>query len=176
MVDLIAKRYVKALVSGQDIEAVKSVYGELKTISTAFLDNKFVMIVGSNEIEVSKKVDLILSFVENCSNATTNLIKLLAEKKRLDIIPDIVSDLNNRIAQMTNTYEGIVYTNSALSDEDLTKLNNQFAKKLNVNLTLKQNVCDYDGIKVDIEGLGSEISFSKDRLRAQMIEHILKAV
>jgi hypothetical protein len=31
-------------------------------------------------------------------------------------------------------------------------------------------------IKVDIEGLGVEISFSKERLKAQMIEHILKAV
>ena len=39
-----------------------------------------------------------------------------------------------------------------------------------------QNVCDYDGIKVDIDGLGVEISFSKDRLKSQLIDHILKAV
>ena len=49
-------------------------------------------------------------------------------------------------------------------------------EKNDVKLSLSQNVGDYDGIKVDIDGLGVEISFSKDRLRAQLIDHILKAV
>ncbi|MFY4842872.1 F0F1 ATP synthase subunit delta, partial [Aliarcobacter butzleri] len=45
-----------------------------------------------------------------------------------------------------------------------------------VKVSLSHNVCEYDGIKVGIDGLGGEISFSKDRLKSQLIDHILKAV
>ncbi|MBD3840382.1 MAG: F0F1 ATP synthase subunit delta [Campylobacterales bacterium] len=177
MVDLIAKRYVKALIEQRETEEIKTICGELKIISTAYASQKFMMILESSDIEIAKKVDLILSFVNHyLSNASFNLIKLLAEKKRLNLIPSIVKELELTLSKMTNTYTGVVYTNTPLSDLDLMSINSQFATKFNVNLSLRQNICDYDGIKVDIEDLGCEISFSKDRLRSQMIEHILKAV
>jgi F-type H+-transporting ATPase subunit delta len=59
---------------------------------------------------------------------------------------------------------------------DVKSIEGEFSKKFDVKLSLSQNVCDYDGIKVDIDGLGVEISFSTERLRTQMIDHILKAV
>ena len=59
---------------------------------------------------------------------------------------------------------------------DLKSIQEKFAKKFEITLALTQNICTYDGIKVDIEGLGVEIAFSKDRLKSQMINHILKAV
>jgi F-type H+-transporting ATPase subunit delta len=177
MVDLVAKRYVKALMSDKDTQVLQTIYNELETISTAYASEKFLLIVNSTEIEKEKKVDLMLSFVNHyCSTTTINLLKLLAEKKRLNILPDIVSDLNRKLAAITNTYEGVVYTNSLLSDDIMGQLNTQFAAKFNVNLKLTQSVCDYNGIKVDIDGLGVEIGFSKERLKSQMIEHILKAV
>lgn len=176
MVDLVAKRYVKALMSGKDVDALTSIYNELKTISTAYSDDKFLVIVSSTEVSSTSKVELILSFVDNCSDTTKNLIKLLGDNKRLDIIPEIVKSLNKELSILNNSYEGVVYTNVELSSADMEKLNTQFAKKLNVKLVLTQNVCDYNGIKVDIDGLGVEVGFSKERLKSQMIEHILKAV
>ena len=41
---------------------------------------------------------------------------------------------------------------------------------------MTQNICDYDGVKVSIDGLGVEVGFAKNRLKSQMIDHILKAV
>lgn len=176
MVELVAKRYVKALMSGKDIEAVTSIYNELKTISTAFSDEKFILIVSSTEVSLVDKINLILSFVDGCSDTVKNLVKLLGDNKRLNIIPEIVKNLNNELSVLNNTYEGVVHTNKELSAEDMEKLNEQFAKKFEVSLKLTQNVCDYNGIKVDIDGLGVEVGFSKERLKSQMIEHILKAV
>jgi F-type H+-transporting ATPase subunit delta len=77
---------------------------------------------------------------------------------------------------MNNSYTGVVYTNNELDAKYMSSIEEQFSKKFNVNLSLSQNVCDYDGIKVDIDSLGVEISFSKERLKSQMIDHILKAV
>jgi F-type H+-transporting ATPase subunit delta len=176
MIDLVAKRYVKALMTDRNKDDLTSVYNELCSISSAYTDSKFTLIIASTDVSVDQKIDLVLSFVENCSDTTKNLVKLLAAKKRLDILPGIVESLKQELAVMNNQYEGVVYTNKELSSSDLENLNAQFAKKFNVELNLVQNVCDYNGVKVDIDGLGVEVSFSKERLKSQMIEHILKAV
>ncbi len=176
MIELVAKRYVKALMSQRDNASLGSVCNELTQIASAFNDEKFISIISSTDVDVDKKIDLMLSFVDNASESVVNLVKLLGEKKRLEIIPEIVKGLNKELAVLNNSYTGIVYTNKELNSTDMDKLNEQFSKKFNVNLELSQNVCDYDGIKVDIDGLGCEIAFSKERLKSQMIDHILKAV
>eukprot|EP01156_Anaeramoeba_ignava_P014525 Anaeramoba_ignava/a609460_21.p1 GENE.a609460_21~~a609460_21.p1 ORF type:complete len:177 (+),score=10.11 a609460_21:979-1509(+) len=176
MIDLVAKRYVKAIMADRDDNSLTSIYNELSSILSAYSDEKFTFIISSTDVSVESKVELILSFVDNCSETTKNLIKLLADKKRLGLIPGIVYALKQELAVINNTYEGIVYTNKELSASDLENLNSQFAKKFDVNLELTQKICDYDGIKVDIDGLGVEVGFSKERLKSQMIEHILKAV
>lgn len=176
MKDLIAKRYVKALLDGREADSVAAITNELAQIATAFADDKFIAIITSTEVASDKKVELVVSLVEGCSEATTNLIKLLGSNKRLDIIPFIVNELQAQAAALNNSFTGVVYTNSELGSDYVASIEEKFSKKFDVNLTLTQNVCDYDGIKVDIEGLGVEISFSKDRLKSQMINHILKAV
>jgi F-type H+-transporting ATPase subunit delta len=173
MSNLVAKRYVKALLGSDDTATVAS---ELSQIATAYKEEKFLSILASSDIKVSAKVGLIVSFVENCSAKTTNLVNLLAENKRLDIIPDIACELQSQLNVINNTYTGVIYTNKELSSTDVEKMEKSFAQKFNTNLTLTQNICDYDGVKVDIDGLGVEIGFSKERLKSQMINHILKAV
>ncbi len=176
MIDLVAKRYVKALMSDTDTNSLTSIFNELNIILPVYSDEKFLLIIASTDVSIDKKVELILSFVDNASEIIKNLIKLLGEKKRLDIIPSIVSILKSELAVLNNSYTGIIYTSVKLDDSEVEKLASQFATKYNVSLALTQNVCDYDGIKVDIDGLGVEISFSKERLKSQMIDHILKAV
>jgi F-type H+-transporting ATPase subunit delta len=176
MNDLVAKRYVKALIDGRDNKVVSAVSKSLNTISTAFADEKLNSIISSPEVSDSKKVELVLSLVKKADDTLTNLVKLLGEKRRLALLPFIAEELNAQIAIMNNKYVGVVYTNQKLSSDYVSSIEAQFSKKFDVNLSLSQNVCDYDGIKVDIDGLGVEISFSKDRLRSQMIDHILKAV
>ena len=176
MKDLIAKRYVKALLDGRDLNSATAVYNDLKTIASAFKDEKFISIISSSEVSNSSKIELITSFVEDCSQDLVNLINLLGTNKRIDLIPEMVKVLGDQISRMNNTYTGVVYTNNELTAEYVTSIEDQFSKKFDVKLSLSQNVCDYDGIKVDIDSLGVEISFSKDRLKSQMINHILKAV
>lgn len=176
MIELVAKRYVKALMKDRDTESLTTVYNELKEISTAFAVEKFSIIVSSTEVESSKKVELILSFIDKCSESTTNLVKLLGANKRLTIIPAIVNELDAQLSVLNNSYKGVIYTNEELAQGDVDAINAQFAQKFSVSLELTQDVCDYDGVKVSIDGLGVEVGFAKSRLKSQMIEHILKAV
>jgi len=151
-------------------------YKELKEISSAYKNDKFLLILNSTEVESSKKVELILSFIDKCSEVTTNLVKLLGNNKRLDIIPAIVNDLESQLSVLNNSYKGVIYTNEELLKDDVDALSTQFAQTLKVDLELTQNICDYDGVKVAIDGLGVEVGFAKSRLKSQMIDHILKAV
>lgn len=176
MNDLVAKRYVKALIDGRDIQAINNISCNLNTISSAFGDEKFISIISSPEVTSCSKADLIISLVDGNEQTLNNFIKLLSEKRRLSLLPSIANELNIQIAKMNNSYVGVVYTNQELSSNYISSIEEQFSRKFNVKLSLSQNICNYDGIKVDIDGLGVEISFSKERLKTQLIDHILKAV
>jgi len=176
MTDLVAKRYVKALLIGADAKQVTKISKELSQIASAYTDEKFIEIIASSEVKSDDKVKLVISLVEKASSTIVNLVKLLGENKRLDIIPSIVEELENQLSIINNTYTGVIYTNKKMKAADVKSIEGEFSKKFDVKLSLSQDVCDYDGIKVDIDGLGVEISFSTDRLRTQMIDHILKAV
>jgi F-type H+-transporting ATPase subunit delta len=177
MNDLVAKRYVKALIDGRDSQAANNISNSLNTISSAFGDEKFISIISSPEVANCTKVDFIISLVDVVNDETLkNFIKLLAEKRRLLLLPFVANELNVQIAKMNNNFVGVVYTNFELSSDYVSSIEEQFSKKFDVKLSLSQKVCDYDGIKVDIDGLGVEISFSKERLKTQLIDHILKAV
>lgn len=176
MKDLVAKRYVKALVEGRSKDEIVTLCNQLKKISSVFSNEKFNFIITSPEVSNGKKVEFIISLADGADRTLINFIKLLSEKRRLELLPFIASDLSTQIARMNNTYVGVVYTNQELSSDYVSSIEQQFSKKFDVKLSLSQNIGDYDGIKVDIDGLGVEISFSKDRLKSQLIDHILKAV
>ncbi|OCL87829.1 F0F1 ATP synthase subunit delta [Aliarcobacter thereius] len=176
MKDLVAKRYVKALLEARDLKEISSFSKKLNSVAKAFSNDKFKSILASSEINEVAKVEFVLSIIENPEKSLENFIKLLGEKRRLDIIPFVATELENQIAKLNNNFIGVIYTNKELPTKSITSIEEQFSKKFDVKLSLSQNVCDYDGIKVDIDGLGVEISFSKDRLKTQLINHILKAV
>ena len=70
--------------------------------------------------------------------------------KKVSELQEIAKDLNIQLAKMNNNYIGVVYTNQELSSDYISSIEKQFSKKFDVKLSLSQNVCDYDGIKVDI--------------------------
>jgi F-type H+-transporting ATPase subunit delta len=173
---IIAKKYVKALIKDRELANITEINEQIKLIASAYTDTKFKEIVSSIDVKSKNKVDLINSFINNANNSVTNLVKLLAKNKRLNIIPDISKELNKEVSILNNNFEGLVYSNEKLNSEYISSIQENFAKKFNCTLNLKNIVSDYDGIKVDIEGLGVEISFAKNQFKSQMIEHILKAV
>ena len=52
MSNLVAKRYVKALLVGQNTEDALAIYKNIKDISTAYNDDRFLSIIASTDISV----------------------------------------------------------------------------------------------------------------------------
>lgn len=176
MNDVLAKKYVKALISERDIAQINFLVVELEMIAKVFVEEKFNAIIESPEVSNKNKVDLILSMIKKDNKTLMNFISLLGEKKRLELIPEIVKQVKKELSILNNSYTGVVYSNEKLSTEYVKSIEEKFSKKFNIDLILVQNIGNYDGIKVDIDGLGIEISFSNERFKSQFIDHVLKAV
>jgi F-type H+-transporting ATPase subunit delta len=110
------------------------------------------------------------------SKELNNFLKLIVENGRIELIPDIANELNKIISKKKKSYKGIVYSDSDIDSKVLGDLEKGLGKKFDSKISLSFNKGDFDGIKVDVEDLGIEISFSKSRINNQIVEHILKAI
>lgn len=174
---LIAKRYVKALASVMDSAGLENTETLFQALASAYEDKKFADLINNPQVDSEAKEKLLLEIVKGAKNeAIDNLVRLLVAKRRLNIIPEIAEQLRLEVAGAANRYEGKVYSNEKVEAATLKALGTDLGKKMNTNITLEFVVSDYNGIKVEVEDLGVEITLSKSRMNAQLVEHILKAI
>jgi len=177
MEELIAKRYIKALKSSSDLSSMQAMQEVFSGLASSFSDDKFVSIIVNPNVNAKDKEELLLNAVKPAdSDKINNLIKLLVENNRLNIIPALAKELKKDIANSTKTYEGVIYSDSNIDATTLEALGNGLNKKFNSTITMAFVKNDFNGIRVEVEGLGIEINFSKDRIDSQIIEHIIKAI
>lgn len=172
----VAKKYVNALMKSCTNDELKSILTSLESVEQAFLLEKFSHIILSPDVAKKDKVALVLSLMQGTSAKLENFIKLLSENGRLSVIPLVVKELTYQLATKNNAYEGKIFTNFELSQSQIENLEKNFSKKFNATITLKKQPEVYSGIKVELDALGVEVSFSLDRLKSRMVEHILKAI
>jgi F-type H+-transporting ATPase subunit delta len=177
MEELIAKKYIKALKSNSDIASMENITIMFSALAESFKDDKFVSIIANPNVNAKDKSDILLDAVKSAnSDKINNLIKLLVENKRINIIPAMAKELQKDMAHSTKTYTGQISSDSEIDDSVLKELNSGLGKKFDSTMSLAFVKNDFNGIKVEVEGLGIEINFSKDRIDSQIIEHIIKAI
>jgi F-type H+-transporting ATPase subunit delta len=177
MEELIAKRYIKAIKQGLDIESIQKIASIFSVLAESFNDEKFNQVMNNPDISKKQKADILLLAVKSAdSNIVENLIKLLVEHNRINIIPAIAEVMRKDIAITTKNYNGIIYSDSDMDSKVIEDLGNGLGSKFDSNISLKLVKENFNGIKVDVEDLGIEISFSKSRINSQIIEHIAKAI
>lgn len=176
MNEITAKKYVKAILNGTDKNELEEFLSSLSKISSAFTLSKFQNIVSIPTIKIVSKVDFVLSLIENPSKKFQNFIKLLGENKRLEMIPTIYKELKIQKSIIENIYIGEIYSDLSLTQDDLNALEEKFSKRFNAKIKLENLKDSYKGIKIELKDLGVEVSFSVDRLKANMSEYILKAI
>lgn len=175
--EMIAKRYVQSLVDLLDTPSLDNASELFNLISSAFDDAKFLQIMNSNDIAVDLKTTLILEMVKSVkSQEINNFIKLLGENGRLSLIPAIAKELMREIASIKRVYNGRIYAVSPMDQASIDTIATDLGKKMGATISLQYLKSDTDGVRVEVDGLNIEIDFSKSRLNAQIVEHILKAI
>lgn len=176
MKEVVAKKYVKAVLSDKNLAQLDEFLANLEQISSAFGSDKFKNIISLPTLSTQKKADFLLSLIQNPSQKFVNFINLLATNKRFELLPTIFNELKSQRAAMQNIYLGKIYGSYDLSSDEVVALEDKFSKRFNAKIKLEVVKQEYNGIKVELNDLGVEVSFSVDRLKAQMSEYILKAI
>jgi len=105
--ELIAKRYIKALLSDSDLTFAENVTVLFESLAQSFNDEKFLNIVTNSEVAAADKTSLLLEIVKPAeSDRVNNFMKLLVENKRINIIPAIAEELRKNLAHASKTYTG----------------------------------------------------------------------
>ena len=178
MEELIAKRYVNALVESTSKKDRADFSKVLLGMSDAFLDEKVVENLSSPLVSNEEKTSLVLESLGKDANVQlVNFIKIIGENGRLDLLPTIAKVLKQAIQKETNKYEGIVTTATKLKAEELKDLEASLTKYTDgASVKLVQEISDINGMKVSVDDLGIEVNFSKQRVKEQLIDFITKSL
>jgi F-type H+-transporting ATPase subunit delta len=177
MEELIAKRYIKALKNASDIESLKIIALIFETLSESFSNDKFTQIINNPDVSKDQKEEILLASVKSTnSKDVNNLIKLLVENNRINIIPAIAEVLRKEVSSILKEYKGIIYSDELIDAKVIKDLSIGLGKRFESNIILSFVKNDFNGIKVDVADLGVEINFSKSRINSQIVEHIVKAI
>jgi F-type H+-transporting ATPase subunit delta len=173
---LLAKKYVKALVSDKNIEEVEEFNAIFSVLASHFSDEKFVTITTSNLTSQKEKEEFLLLALAQANDEVKNFVKLLIEKRRVSEIPAIAEELRLRLANLENKFQGQVLSSDSVNVEHLKSISDGLSAKLGKNIILSAVKSDLNGLKVVINDLNINITLSKSRIESDMINHILKAI
>ncbi len=176
MSSIIAKTYVKALLKSMNKKELNETLESLKEIIPAFKEQKFLDILFSKTLSLDDREEFLLTLFQKPSKKFTNFIKLLNIHDRLLEIPSIAKELQNQISILNNEYEGKLISNFKITQKDKKEIEESLSKKFDAKIKLQNQVSDYDGIKVEIDSLGAEVSFRVDQLKNQIAKHIFKSL
>lgn len=177
MREIVAKKYVKALILAFNANEIDKVSDEFSKLASAFSISKFNFIIDSPMIDAKSKVEFLLSLVDDGKNEKlVNFLMLLSHRGRLHLIPEISKELEYQKALRDAKFKGIISGNIDLNPAQKSELEDKFSKKFNVKVELETVKNEFNGIKIELDDLGVEVSFSIDRLKAQMSEYILKVI
>ncbi|PAF53462.1 hypothetical protein BKH42_05930 [Helicobacter sp. 13S00482-2] len=179
MIEIIAKKYAKAVIESVEYNQLDCFLENLRKISQVFCLKKFVDIIQSPYISKVDKQDLLLELIDrkySNLNIMKNFIEILVQNNRIDIIPYVCDALQAHIDEKSNFYTGILYVNKLIKPENIEEIKKNLSKRLNIDLNIEQVTSEIEGVKFVIEDLDIEIYFSKEYFLNQLKVHILKAI
>ena len=173
MVDTVASRYALALFEIAKEEDKVSFYKEELNSFKSLLSNDVLSFLGHFGIPVKdKKAFLEKAFKGQMDQTVFNFLCLLLDKQRFNSIEDIIESYNEAANEYLNIEEGIVYSASKLTDEEVKGIAQKVSKMIGKTTLLKQKldeslvggfkVCVADkvidnSLKNKLEGLRSEL-------------------
>lgn len=176
MIDLVAKKYTKAILDAFSAKEIEDIVAIFSTFSKVIEDKAICSFLYSPFVDKAKKEKLLLESLHIDGEKFENLIKVLVRSDRISAIPEIAKTLEKKILADTKHYVAVLKIKEEVDSATLQNIAKSFSTKLNVNLDVCQEKTSIDGIRLSVEDLGIEISFSKERFFTDLTNHILKAI
>lgn len=153
--DVIAKRYANALIQiATEKQAIDDFEKELQIIKEVFVHNQELMgFLENPNIELGEKKAMIEKAFSSFSQEILNMMFLLIDRKREEVMIEIVDMYVELANQVRNIADATVYSVRLLTDEEKRAVTETFAKLCGKGTIRIHNVVDDEllgGIKVRI--------------------------
>lgn len=148
----------------------------LEILSYAFKDNIVLEIIKAVDVSSDRKVDFLISLLQNAKQEFINFLKVLALNARLELIPIIYDNLVKKIALQDNICYGVIYSKEKILEDDIKLYEDKLSKRFLKSIKLKNTISNKDEIRVYIEDLGYEITVSNDTLKEKLKQYIIKVI
>jgi F-type H+-transporting ATPase subunit delta len=174
MITPIAQKYASALMNvsgGQLDEIVISLQKIAKSC-----DVKKVQDILNSFTDKNNIISFFMDISGTSNKTLNNFLYVLESRNKLSLLPQISESLSLSQAKKNNKYIGYIYSKDSIKKDILSTLEKNISSKLEKNIELIYRKSDFKGVRVDIEMLNLEISFSQNQIKNKLLQHILKSI
>ncbi|KPN72822.1 F0F1 ATP synthase subunit delta [Neisseria sp. 74A18] len=149
----IARPYAKALFGlAQEKNQIQSWLGGLKELASVVQQEKVAAFVEQPEQSVAEKADALAKLVDLSDSNLKNFVLVLAEQKRLQILPEVYAQFQDLTLALNHTKQAVIYSAYPLNESQLNDLTNELQQRFGTNLvaTTQVDTSLIGGVKVEI--------------------------
>ncbi|MFB4169813.1 F0F1 ATP synthase subunit delta [Virgibacillus sp. JSM 102003] len=152
---VVANRYADALFQlGNEQGKIEQLVEELRVLKEVFETNKkLITFLTHPRVNNAKKKQFINEVFHDFSSDVVHTLQLLAERQRIEIVPDIIDHFIQSVNDAKGIAEATVYSVRELTDAEKKELEATFAKRFNKQAIKLNNIVDpsiVGGVKLRI--------------------------
>ena len=149
----IARPYAKELFGlAQEKKQIESWLGELKNLSAVVRQEKVISLIEQPETDTSEKARLLTDLVGLKDDSLKNFVTVLAEQKRLPILPEVYVQYQDLTLTLNDTKSAVIYSAYELTSAQAAELTEMLKKRFNTELVVTTQVDPklIGGIRVEV--------------------------
>lgn len=149
----IARPYAKALFGlAQEKNQIKSWLGGLKELAAIVKDEKIISLIEQPDASVSEKAKLLIDLADLSDNGLANFVTVLAEQKRLLVLPEVYAQYQDLALTLNNTKSATIYSAYELTQAQIDDLTAMLKKRFDSNLEVSTQIDPelIGGVKVEV--------------------------
>lgn len=141
---VVAKRYAVALFEiGKGKSNLDQLEEELLVVKDIFKnDQSLQQFLENPRLSSEQKKELIRNVFKDVTKETLNTLQLMIDKRRIDIIEDVVDEFLKMKNEARGIAEADVYSVRELTEEEKKQIQDAFAKKMTINTLRINNIVD----------------------------------
>ncbi|OEH93314.1 F0F1 ATP synthase subunit delta [Bacillus solimangrovi] len=174
--NIVAKRYAEALfLSANEQNKLNEIRAELKAVYDALVNHSdFLLLLKNPKLTKEAKKDLVKDAFSSCSQIVINTLFLLIDRKREEVILEIIENYFERANEAQGLADAKVYSVRPLTADEEKALSESFAKTVGKKELHITNIVDTDllgGVKLRIGNtiFDGSVKGKLDRIERQLV-------
>lgn len=149
----IARPYAKALFSlAQEKNQIKSWLGELSNLAAVSVQDKVVALLEKPDTTAAEKAKGLVDLVGLQDQNLHNFVTVLAEQKRLNLLPEVYTQFQDLSLALNNTKPAVIHSAFELNQAQLAELTALLKQRFGSDLVVQTKVDSelIGGVKVEV--------------------------